>query len=165
MPPSTRGLDSHFVATSACGLCMRPAQWGKLEDPIVLFAVYGATFFFSNFGPNTTTFILPASTVSLPRSVNLRRDMRRDALHFAHSNLMRIVHHMASDRRLSSQPSLCHFFCHPKFRSEIRSSMNGFCAACGKFGALVGSSIFPIAVASSGWVISSRQLNRGCRGG
>jgi len=73
--------------------------WGKPGDPRLLFLVYGLTFFFSNFGPNTTTFILPAST----------------------------------------------------FPAEIRSSMNGVCAACGKLGALVGSSAFPIAVEAMGY--------------
>ena len=38
-------------------------QWGSLS-PDELFFVYAATFFFSNFGPNATTFILPSETVS-----------------------------------------------------------------------------------------------------
>jgi len=37
-------------------------QWGRLS-PDELFFVYAATFFFSNFGPNATTFILPSETV------------------------------------------------------------------------------------------------------
>lgn len=47
-------------------------------------------YFFSNFGPNSTTFILPSES----------------------------------------------------FPWEVRSSLNGFCAAMGKFGAVVGSSMF-----------------------
>ena len=38
-------------------------QWGKLAPNELIF-VYGATFFFSNFGPNATTFILPSETVT-----------------------------------------------------------------------------------------------------
>ena len=35
----------------------------QLEDaPAVMLILYGLTFFFSNFGPNSTTFILPAET-------------------------------------------------------------------------------------------------------
>jgi PHS family inorganic phosphate transporter-like MFS transporter len=35
----------------------------ELEDvPALMLILYGLTFFFSNFGPNTTTFILPAET-------------------------------------------------------------------------------------------------------
>eukprot|EP00438_Fugacium_kawagutii_P018512 Skav201485 [mRNA] locus=scaffold828:231754:241438:- [translate_table: standard] len=69
-----------------------------MEDlPATLLFVYGLTYFFSNFGPNSTTFILPSE--SFPR--------------------------------------------------EVRSSLNGFCAACGKFGAVVGSSMFkPLIVAA-----------------
>jgi len=58
--------------------------------PALLLIVYGLTFFFSNFGPNATTFILPAET----------------------------------------------------FPSEVRSTLNGFSAACGKAGAVVGSAAF-----------------------
>jgi len=40
----------------------------QLEDkPMLMLALYGMTFFFSNFGPNSTTFILPAET--FPSSV------------------------------------------------------------------------------------------------
>ena len=35
--------------------------------PMVMLFLYGLTFFFSNFGPNSTTFILPAE--SFPPSV------------------------------------------------------------------------------------------------
>ena len=40
---------------------------GILDDalrsvPVVMLITYGLTFFFSNFGPNSTTFILPAET-------------------------------------------------------------------------------------------------------
>ena len=38
------------------------AAAAKVMPPGLLFAVYGLTFFFSNFGPNSTTFCLPAQT-------------------------------------------------------------------------------------------------------
>merc|ERR1719411_12841 len=75
------------------------AGLGAFLDPLsksstLLLIVYGLTYFFSNFGPNSTTFILPSET----------------------------------------------------FPFEVRSTMNGFSAACGKAGAVVGSAAFkPIA--------------------
>ena len=57
---------------------------------ISLLGLYGMTFFFSNYGPNSTTFMLPSMTFSRP----------------------------------------------------CRSTLNGICAASGKFGALLGSYIF-----------------------
>jgi len=57
---------------------------------IAMLFLYGLTFFFSNFGPNSTTFILPSET----------------------------------------------------FPQEVRSTLNGFSAACGKLGATIGSSSF-----------------------
>jgi len=66
--------------------------------PVLMLILYGLTFFFSNFGPNTTTFILPAET----------------------------------------------------FTPEVRSTMNGFSAACGKVGATLGSAVFkPVDAATS----------------
>jgi MFS transporter, PHS family, inorganic phosphate transporter len=56
----------------------------------LLIMLYGATFFCSNYGPNSTTFMLPSITFSRP----------------------------------------------------CRSTLNGFCAACGKVGALVGTIVF-----------------------
>mmetsp|Transcript_29426 Transcript_29426/g.62644 ORF Transcript_29426/g.62644 Transcript_29426/m.62644 type:complete len:497 (-) Transcript_29426:13-1503(-) len=64
----------------------------------LLLFVYGLTYFFSNFGPNSTTFILPSET----------------------------------------------------FPAEVRSSLNGFCAASGKIGAAIGSSTFKPIVHASG---------------
>jgi len=64
---------------------------GALEHtPALLFILYGLTFFFSNFGPNSTTFILPAET----------------------------------------------------FPADLRTTLNGFSAACGKAGATLGASMF-----------------------
>jgi len=61
----------------------------------LLLVIYGLTFFFANFGPNSTTFILPSET----------------------------------------------------FPTEVRASLNGFSAACGKAGAAIGSSMFkPLAL-------------------
>lgn len=62
----------------------------KFENPAVLLIVYGLTFFFANFGPNSTTFILPSET----------------------------------------------------FPPEVRASLNGFSAACGKAGAAIGAALF-----------------------
>jgi PHS family inorganic phosphate transporter-like MFS transporter len=62
----------------------------------LLIVIYGLTYFFSNFGPNTTTFILPSES----------------------------------------------------FPYEVRSTLNGFSAACGKAGAVLGAAAFqPIASA------------------
>lgn len=60
------------------------------DNAALLLIVYGLTYFFSNFGPNSTTFILPSES----------------------------------------------------FPFEVRSSLNGFCAAMGKVGATVGSAGF-----------------------
>lgn len=39
--------------------------WRQLEDaPILLIILYGSTFFFANYGPNTTTFLLPSLVYS-----------------------------------------------------------------------------------------------------
>merc|ERR1719460_649411 len=57
---------------------------------IPLLSIYGLTFFFSNFGPKSTTFILPSES----------------------------------------------------FPFEVRTSLNGFCAAMGKLGATLGSACF-----------------------
>jgi len=65
---------------------------------VLLLIIYGLTFFFSNFGPNSTTFILPSES----------------------------------------------------FPFEVRTSLNGFCAASGKAGAAIGSALFkPIQNATS----------------
>jgi len=41
------------------------ANWSFLRHyPVVLVSLYGMTFFFANYGPNTTTFILPSLTFS-----------------------------------------------------------------------------------------------------
>jgi MFS transporter, PHS family, inorganic phosphate transporter len=65
--------------------------WRDLErSPALLVLLYGLTFFFANYGPNTTTFVLPSLVYS----------------------------------------------------PDCRSTLNGICAAAGKFGALVGASMF-----------------------
>merc|ERR1719399_267471 len=66
--------------------------------PVPLLIIYGLTYFFSNFGPNSTTFILPSES----------------------------------------------------FPYEVRTSLNGFCAAMGKVGATVGSAVFKPIVNASG---------------
>jgi PHS family inorganic phosphate transporter-like MFS transporter len=60
------------------------------QHKIVLLLLYGMTFMFANWGPNTTTFLLPSLT----------------------------------------------------FSKECRSTLNGVAAACGKMGALLGSTAF-----------------------
>ena len=72
---------------------LRPSEAGRA----LMLLLYGLTFFFSNFGPNSTTFILPAET----------------------------------------------------FPVHIRSTLNGFSAACGKVGATIGSSAFKSLVAAT----------------
>merc|ERR1712217_452650 len=57
---------------------------------VLLMIIYGLTYFFSNFGPNSTTFILPSET----------------------------------------------------FAFEVRSTLNGLCATCGKAGATLGAACF-----------------------
>eukprot|EP00980_Cylindrotheca_fusiformis_P010124 scaffold2249_cov86-Cylindrotheca_fusiformis.AAC.8 len=66
-------------------------SWNALKDyPAVLLVLYGLTFFFANYGPNTTTFILPSLLYS----------------------------------------------------REHRTTWNGISAACGKIGAITGTSLF-----------------------
>uniref|UniRef100_A0A7S0NGA3 Major facilitator superfamily (MFS) profile domain-containing protein n=1 Tax=Phaeocystis antarctica TaxID=33657 RepID=A0A7S0NGA3_9EUKA len=65
---------------------LRPSEAGRA----LMLLLYGLTFFFSNFGPNSTTFMLPAET----------------------------------------------------FPPNIRSTLSGFSAACGKLGATIGSAAF-----------------------
>ena len=65
---------------------LRPSATGRA----LMLLLYGLTFFFSNFGPNSTTFMLPAET----------------------------------------------------FPPNIRSTLSGFSAACGKLGATLGSAAF-----------------------
>lgn len=62
--------------------------WKKQSSLLLL--LYGSTFFFANYGPNMTTFILPSIT----------------------------------------------------FSESCRSTLNGISAACGKFGAFIGSIVF-----------------------
>jgi len=59
--------------------------------PLLLLSLYGGTFFFANYGPNATTFMLPSTTFEQVQS---------------------------------------------------RSTLNGIAAASGKFGALIGASLF-----------------------
>eukprot|EP00929_Paragymnodinium_shiwhaense_P069093 TRINITY_DN34853_c0_g1_i3.p2 TRINITY_DN34853_c0_g1~~TRINITY_DN34853_c0_g1_i3.p2 ORF type:complete len:150 (+),score=32.14 TRINITY_DN34853_c0_g1_i3:920-1369(+) len=53
-----QGFVMMAVVYGALGLFLSKLQ--KL--PEVLLVVYGLTYFFSNFGPNSTTFILPSET-------------------------------------------------------------------------------------------------------
>lgn len=64
----------------------------------VFVALYGLTFYFSNLGPNTTTFVVPSEV----------------------------------------------------FDHEVRTTCSGISAASGKMGAVVGASIFPFLISSSG---------------
>jgi len=89
--------------------------------PGLLLLLYGLTFFFSNFGPNSTTFILPAETY--PPHVR---------------------HHRASARpHLRADDCLRHDTTQHAFPIwQVRTTLNGFSAACGKLGAVVGSAAF-----------------------
>ena len=51
-----------FGFLALCALYAILAFTATLVPPAVLFIMYGATFLFSNFGPNSTTFCLPAET-------------------------------------------------------------------------------------------------------
>lgn len=81
-----QGFVFMAVLYAALGLSL-----GELKNrSMLLLTIYGLTYFFSNFGPNSTTFILPSE-------------------------------------------------CFPR---EVRTSLNGFCAAMGKVGATLGSALF-----------------------
>jgi PHS family inorganic phosphate transporter-like MFS transporter len=49
-------------AVLAALYCLLALQWGKMGTTETVI-IYGLTFLFSNFGPNTSTFILPSETV------------------------------------------------------------------------------------------------------
>jgi len=53
-----QGFVCMAIAFGILGLLQKPLE----HAPVVMLIVYGLTFFFSNFGPNSTTFILPAET-------------------------------------------------------------------------------------------------------
>ena len=43
--------------------------WSRLrQSPAILIVLYGLTFFFANYGPNTTTFVLPSLVFTNCRS-------------------------------------------------------------------------------------------------
>jgi len=87
------GFMAMAIVYSGLGIFLEPLK----KSPVLLLIVYGLTYFFSNFGPNSTTFILPSES----------------------------------------------------FPEDVRSTLNGFCAASGKLGAVVGSAAFkPIADAA-----------------
>lgn len=88
-----QGFFFMAVVFAALGIFEKPLE----SAPVGMLILYGLTFFFSNFGPNSTTFILPAET----------------------------------------------------FPVNIRSTLNGFSAACGKVGATIGSSAFKSLVAAT----------------
>lgn len=81
-----QGFLLMFLLYLTIGLFWKPLS----EIQWLLLLLYGGTFFFANYGPNTTTFLLPSVTYS----------------------------------------------------EECRSTLNGFSAAAGKMGALVGASVF-----------------------
>jgi PHS family inorganic phosphate transporter-like MFS transporter len=81
-----QGFFMMAVTYAALGLLSAQLR----HAPALMLFLYGLTFFFSNFGPNSTTFILPSET----------------------------------------------------FPPHLRSTLNGFCAASGKLGAVLGSAVF-----------------------
>lgn len=90
-----------FVVMAVLYAVLAVALEGLEGFPVMLLIVYGLTYFFSNFGPNSTTFILPSET----------------------------------------------------FPPEVRSTLNGVCAATGKAA---------LGLRASGWPISG-ELHRCCR--
>jgi len=88
------GFSVMAVLYLSLGLFLDPLK----KSATLLLIVYGLTYFFSNFGPNSTTFILPSES----------------------------------------------------FPEEVRTTLNGVCAACGKLGAVVGASCFKPLVNSAG---------------
>ena len=55
-----------FACMSALYLCIG-LFWERLkQSPALLILLYGLTFFFANYGPNTTTFVLPSLIYSAP---------------------------------------------------------------------------------------------------
>jgi len=89
-----QGFALMMITYGVLGLFMTTLK----QQPAVLMVIYGLTYFFSNFGPNSTTFILPSES----------------------------------------------------FPFEIRSSLNGFCAAMGKAGATLGAACFKPIVNAGG---------------
>jgi len=81
-----QGFVFMFFAYGGLGVFLTQLE----KSSVLLLMVYGLTYFFSNFGPNSTTFLLPAES----------------------------------------------------FPEEVRSTLNGFCAASGKLGATVGAASF-----------------------
>jgi len=41
------------------GICGLAYEWLRAEAPLLFLTIYGLTFFFSNFGPNLTTYVIP----------------------------------------------------------------------------------------------------------
>lgn len=102
-----------FVCVTIIFACMG-AFYKQLEQmPTVFFLIYGLSFFFSNFGPNTTTYIVPGE--AFPTS----------ALHKVH---------WLHPRPGSSVSD--------GFSADIRAACHGISAAMGKLGAIVGVSAF-----------------------
>jgi len=62
---SPRYIQMQGFAIMAILFALIAAFFHQLSDNrVMLLVVYGATFFFSNYGPNTTTFMLPSMTYS-----------------------------------------------------------------------------------------------------
>jgi len=99
-----------FMAVLYATLAMFLTQMQE-GNPAILMTIYGLTYFFSNFGPNSTTFILPSES----------------------------------------------------FPYEVRTSLNGFCAAMGKLGATVGAAAFK-PVSNSAGPETAFWLCTGCAG-
>lgn len=53
-----------FFVMGILYLCIGILFESLANAPFALLSVYGSTFFFSNYGPNTTTFVLPSMTFS-----------------------------------------------------------------------------------------------------
>jgi Na+/melibiose symporter-like transporter len=98
-------------------------------DKYSLLGLYGLTFFFSNYGPNTTVrWNMMLSGIFLFATVVPFLPITRQAKHScSHTNLLYNQTFML--------PSIT-------FSRPIRSTLNGICAASGKIGALLGALLF-----------------------
>lgn len=83
------GLSMMVVLFLACGWGY---EWLNHEVPWLFVLLYGLTFFFSDFGPNVTTYVIPGEI----------------------------------------------------YPSQVKATAHGLSAACGKVGAAIGTTVFPV---------------------
>jgi PHS family inorganic phosphate transporter-like MFS transporter len=91
------------------------------RQKFLMIVLYSSTFFFSNYGPNTTVSFLNWTRCS-----------------------------QSKQHPLTSFSGQTYILPSMTFSSPCRSTLNGFCAACGKAGALLGTMIFVTAASRYG---------------